>query len=35
MDEITTEEIISNLERLNELEKSGVITEDEFDVLKE
>ena len=33
-DEITTEEIISNLERLNELRKSGVITEDEFDVLK-
>lgn len=32
--ETTTEEIISNLERLNELRKSNVITLDEFNILK-
>ena len=32
--ETTTDEIISNLERLNELRKSNVITLDEFNILK-
>ena len=32
--ETTTEEIISNLDRLNELRKSNVITLDEFNILK-
>ena len=32
--ESETEDIISNLERLNELRKANVITEDEFDTLK-